>query len=351
MIVYLIVVFGLCVIGITLLLSLDYSEYTIKIIKIIQLALIIIGVVQLIFKKINFKYIYGRGWGVIIIFSSLFLTGLTEMCKVNEVIYLLYDGDVKLIEEEKKRIINEGFDTDSVMTMYQFKMFEEIDNKFESKKIDNITYYYDDEHSKATVETINNSINKYCDTINELLNIDNENQSEIVIVKTLDVIENIDPGVVAFLNPITNKMYFKNDYGYRNGMVEGGLLQFEGTVIHEYTHKLTIDKLNKYSIDPDELPPWFYEGLATYVEKKYMGEEIPKKTKKEGDIKNPNNFVAPKSFSYYTKSAILINYLVETFEEKVIADIIVEIYESKDIYQSIKNVTGKTFEEIECDIY
>lgn len=125
------------------------------------------------------------------------------------------------------------------------------------------------------------------------------------------------------------------------------LYMFQGIILHEYTHYVFARKAK----DLDIYPLWFQEGIAVYTEDEGQGasnpesESIPfaqltthEQWKKARYIESTNRYAQ----SYYA-----IEFLINEFGEKVIADLMNSANKTKDFGESFKEITGLTIHELD----
>lgn len=211
----------------------------------------------------------------------------------------------------------------------------------------------------------NNIVNNYHGEISNLLNLEEAINTEIVILNSLSTADIYNSSIGGFVNLINNKIYLLNENSlkymseeeiesYEKYMGTAPNLDdttFEVTVAHEYTHKLTIDLMNKYKIETTTLPTWFYEGIAVYSENMYMKKDMPLTATRLGNIKDNGNFSGMNAPAYYKRAGIFINYLIQTYGEDIIANLAKNMDENTDIYKALEKVTEKNFDELIENIY
>lgn len=209
----------------------------------------------------------------------------------------------------------------------------------ESIKSDGYEFYYDTEDSKSQIEEVKSYIEENDDNVFELLNIEVSEKPSIIITERFRD-ENATEDMLGYIQE-DKVINILNDKEINE---EAGTSVKE-TALHEYTHWLTIMKGDKLGYNSLELPSWFVEGLAYYMEFKCSNVEIPD----DGyDIVSLSD--QKEEFSAYAidQSVIFINYLVKNYGNESIDKI---LYECKNEYleDAIKKVTNKDIDEI-CKI-
>ncbi|MGL5352563.1 MAG: hypothetical protein ACRDA5_04470 [Clostridium sp.] len=357
---------GSIAIGIVILFS-NYHEYTKRIIVIWAFILIGIGVFQLVTNKIKFKYMYGRTWGVAFIISSFFLVMPYLINVFNEVITVAcnYNQDEKY--EKLMGIVSGNFsesEMDNIYKRYTLSKFENTIGILDKETIGNITYYYDDDKSKESVVVANDLISKVHNEVNKYFKVPSETPIDIAILKDFKLAEKYADSPDGFVNSSNKKLYIKSKESLENmsdldkelaieyyGSIPDKHGYFENVLLHEYTHKLTAESASSFNIEPYDLPHWFYEGMAVYVESLYYNKPIANSTSYLDGLKNNSNFQGPNRNQYYERSAVLINYIIKTYGDNIIVDIISNINDDTDIYKALEKVTGESFETISEKVF
>lgn len=122
-------------------------------------------------------------------------------------------------------------------------------------------------------------------------------------------------------------------------------------VMHEYTHYILGHKFAELGLTQGEIPYWFAEGFAEYIGSEEMSvtvmeQELVPLTKittpeqwKEYD-QNPN-------YNIYLQSYIAVRFLIHTYGEQVILDILKETSSTNSFKSGFRNVTGIEIDELD----
>ncbi|MEG0295872.1 MAG: hypothetical protein RR620_04070 [Clostridium sp.] len=365
MVTYLVVFFLVTIVSATVIYCFTYNKYTVRVIGALGIILLILGIVQLFWNTIDLKYLYGRIWGAVIIFSCVFLIQPYNLNGLNEILTVACNYDEDKINEMKSSVLNDDYDIDSLITMYSISKFEQQIDTLESEKRDDITFYYDDINSKDSIEVIEDSIINFHSKINTIFKLDNEINAEIVILNSLSTESENNSTTAGYVNRHNNKIYLNSKYSmeYVNDIDREFLERYYTNnesvderayptiAIHEYTHKLTNDIINNYELMGANFPKWFYEGLAVYSEYLYNEKEIPLSTTNKGDLKDNNNFDGLNASFFYERAGVLMNNLLKNNGENFILNLLDNMQKGNDIYIAIEEVTGESFDSIVNSIY
>lgn len=339
----------------------DYMTITKPILGVFILLLIAVGIFQLCFNKINYKFIQGRSWGIAFVVSGIFLCFVNVVNGLNERVTIAFNYDKEKISEYKTQLNHSDEDIKYMNDLYNMNKFESMIKGLKPEKIDNITYHYDNENSRESIKLVDPAIKDFHSKINELFKLSDNVEGEIAILESLSTAEMYDEGVAAFVNGGNNKIYLRSKFSYENlsdydkefyleafGKIPmASDEEYIAVVLHEYTHKLTNDIAYKNNLNTYYLPTWIYEGLATYTEYKYHNKEIPTTEidLSKTDIRNNSNFWGYGATVYYEKSCIYINRLIERYGQDIIVKLFENMSTGNDIYQAIKEETGMSFEK------
>lgn len=363
--VYLLISLIVTTIAGVLLFNSDFSKNNVRIIGSIGLVVFIVGVCQLIFNKIRFKYLYGRLWGGVLIVSCIFLFIPYNLNMINEVITVANNYDRVKINKEKDIIFD--MDTEymeSIFKKYQFATFENHISKLELEDKDEIKFYYDNDKSKESIDFGYEVIKNYHDEINSIFKLDDSINTEVIILENLNTAGVYSSSVGGFVNRLNNKIYMKSKHSLEFiseeekaetlkylGFIPEETLNFDVALVHEYTHKLTNDLFGRYKIDNFNIPVWFYEGLAVYSENLYLKQDMAQSAMRFKNIKDDSSFSGANSRQHYEIAGVFVNYLIQTYGDNIIIDIVKNIEDEIDIYMAIKKITNKTFDELIENIY
>ncbi|MGL5353157.1 MAG: hypothetical protein ACRDA5_07510, partial [Clostridium sp.] len=354
------IVGALCInvmLGATIL-SMDYSAVTKIVLTLICIAFVLVGIFQIITKKIRFKMLEGRIWGLAFIIMACLISIPMYLNTLNKIILIGCNNDYTEAKVFKSGIINNSDDEnyiieaiEKVMGTYRFSKFDEVTTGLGNTNLGYFTYYYDNETSKESIRNASNAIEDFKPIINKGFEIDNSLKTDIVILNEFNDVVKEKAWVAGFVDPHTKKIYVLNMAtmkarntvaAYSNQTIDS----FESVVVHEYTHKVIQEVINRYNISIVNIPLWFHEGLATYYENLYSNKTIENTSSYIGDLRINKNFRENTVTEYYERSAIVIKYLIINNKETVITDILEEMSKGNDIYEALKIVTGESFEDI-----
>lgn len=119
---------------------------------------------------------------------------------------------------------------------------------------------------------------------------------------------------------------------------------YKKTVMHEYTHYVLGHKFVELGLSQEEIPYWFAEGFAEYIGSEEMSttfmeqELIPLK-----ELTTPQQwqmYHANPNYNVYLQSYIAVRFLLHTYGDKVILDILTETRATNDFNSAFKKVTG-----------
>ncbi|MCH4827945.1 peptidase MA family metallohydrolase [Planococcus halocryophilus] len=126
---------------------------------------------------------------------------------------------------------------------------------------------------------------------------------------------------------------------------------YKSTVKHEYTHFVLEHKFNDLGISLEEVPYWFTEGFAEYI-----GAEEDSITVMEQELLPLEEITTADQwrkhhenldYNIYLQSYIAVRFLIHTYGEKVILDILTETSITNNFESSFKNVTGIEIDELD----
>ena len=126
----------------------------------------------------------------------------------------------------------------------------------------------------------------------------------------------------------------------------------EKLLIHEYTHHLFTVGADKSEISAAEIPLWFEEGVASYLESKdslldpQTLEEMEYASFRDLEKYGEWERHLETGYSPYFQSQNFIQYLVEKEGNEIIQRLFAGMANSS-LYESFETETGKTFEQVE----
>lgn len=344
-----VIMFYLCVLGIVAIFFMNYYEWMNVVLFLISVAIGSLGIYQFISKRFNFKYLDAKSVGTMILSSLIFILPffyvnafnktLFNSCKDNEA---LLDKKLALIQskspDKSVEIIKDAFIQNSNNITKDYNVI--TDN--------NLNIYYDIGDYSESIDVIKDVVSSAkTNKLIKYLNKFQDMEANIVIVNQINKIDNfIDNNVAGYFDPLTEKIVLESLSKFTS------LQAYEGVIFHEYVHyALHLELKDKFKIIP-ELPRWFEEGLATYLQEIYYGPEIREFTivPAVGDITDDSNFSKANSFSYYEYSKYLLKYMFEKDGDNFIINLLDDMKITNDIYKSIENILGETVDEIRINM-
>lgn len=340
----------------------NYWEYTNKIIIGFFILSVIISITMIIRNKPilenTFHDLKGRGLGLVLLFCSFCFIFPFYENYLNNNITTVYAGDNDKINEVKENY--KEYEREVSMELQKMKL-SNIYDALESEKRENITYYYDIPTSKESIDIINNIISETHMKINELFKLDDNINASIAILSSFERVNVKDIQAEGFVNNLNNVIHFKSYNTYKTYTMphlsgswdeyytlkeEDIMSKYKSLVIHEYTHKLTNDLIDKNEIDRLEIPRWFYEGVAIYSEKICSNEEVKYDITEKVDIKDSSGFNTNDPKNYYETSGKLIDFLINNYGNNIVNEILLEFTNTNDFEISVEKITNKTFDEL-----
>lgn len=280
-----------------------------------------------------------RSTNVMVMLSSIFITAITFVIFVVNV--ALYEVEDYLSEEQT---LNLQQKLDYYKKLSGIDTEEKVDiTSMKKKEMDYFTFYYED------ITIPQEEMNQIREVIQN-----NRNSLERLFGKVSKTPVNF----ILYSSP--NKMQVKDlesgqydaFYQANEQLIHLSLPLDENVLIHEYVHHLFNSVSDEFGISKTDMPVWFEEGVATYIEKKgtvidsvllekmeYTSfRNLEKYGEWEKHLEPPH---AP-----YSQSRNFIEYLVEREGEEIIPQLI-QGMEEATLYETFKNETGLDFEEYE----
>ncbi|MDF2880499.1 MAG: tetratricopeptide repeat family protein [Clostridiaceae bacterium] len=122
----------------------------------------------------------------------------------------------------------------------------------------------------------------------------------------------------------------------------------ESILMHEYTHHIFYEFLNKNQISKDKIPIWFIEGVSQYTA--YQGNQgIPPKTLvsfNELNTKKQWEKYCNESYNVYEQSHYAVNQLIMLKDKNVIRNILLKTKDT-DFNTAFKDVVGLSIGDYE----
>ncbi|MGL5353166.1 MAG: hypothetical protein ACRDA5_07555, partial [Clostridium sp.] len=268
---------------------------------------------------------------------------------INKIITTANGNELSDIGNDKKQIL---FNLDKELFMKKLERYTFVVNgldfsEFTHVKKDNIDFYYENEKSFNSIKTIEELIKvrgKEFEKLFGLEKIDNIKigvADKMIFKRTIaSYFNNNDTMMISSSDTLED---LKKQYEDKGQILEN---TFEESVLHEYIHQLLKRAADERGIKFSDLPNWFIEGTATYIYKDSVGEEMLGFTDKKVNIKNDKSFKGKNQAIYYNQSMYLTKYLFDKQGEYVVVDILDEMAKGNDVYKSIENIVGESFEEI-----
>lgn len=122
-------------------------------------------------------------------------------------------------------------------------------------------------------------------------------------------------------------------------------------VMHEYSHYILGHKFVELGLSQEDVPYWFAEGFAEYIGSEemsttYMEKELlPLKELTTPDQWRTNDL--NPNYNIYLQSYLAVRFLIHTYGNTVILDILNETSTADDFKSAFKNVTGIEINELD----
>lgn len=285
----------------------------------------------------------------IVVFISI-IAALPIACSFfNKVIVTANRYTQENIKQDKIDILVNLDKNKFLVKLEQYHFYVNGHDLKEDKSItkNNIKYYYETEECFNDVKNVEGIINNQKVEYKALMGVNSDIYMKIGLVdewvmgRTIgSYFENND--IILLTNS------YEIDEIKKFLELQGKILEnnYDEVVLHEYLHKLLKKSGEERGIDFNYFPQWFIEGTGTYISRKTLDLEMLPSEGKVKDLTNDENFRGNKAAEYYAESAFLIEYLLETYGDTIIVDILNDMSKTKDIYKSLENVTGQTFDNI-----
>lgn len=302
-----------------------------------------IGSYQLITNKLNKSVIGGRIWGGLSVVLAIELMAI--ICYPVSIISTSIS--INLTDTSKV------FSNDSIKSN-----FNDFDYKVdcETKKINNVTYYYDNQNSRDDI--------KVCDDALDIARIKvdayfpyAEYPMKVVVLEDFEKLgKSYTSNAVGLTTYPDMVIYILNSntrMDKRRNSRKDADRDTRSTMCHEYVHFVMFKEIEKRQIFPSsDIPVWVQEGMAYYVENlNYNDFKIDTYAKMKNLKYADKEFSGENGIEYYIASSVIINHLIKNYGgNRVVMNILDDMETSKDFYKSFNKVVGKTFEEIEDEV-
>lgn len=313
--------------------------------------------IQLTFKSL--KLFNLKKWQItytiILLYVFLFLPILANY--LNRVITVSSNFDSKVISSDKINILNSFVAEDKTLSdeivFINKKHYRHEKNKelrsYDSKEYDGITIYYKNNFNTESLDAIPNIINNYSDFLSNYFTVTYPTNLDIVVRNRIKKSEtDSKSSAFGYYNLTTQKIYLTSldtliEQGYKKG-------HYNYVIIHEYIHYVFFKEVDKF-LEYDYIPTWFSEGVSDYlIDVSQETTTIEDTYKYVEGIKDDENFNSENAIEYYIASSYIIKYMHNKGGDDFIIKILSDMAVTKDIYISIENVFGETFEEIEAKV-
>lgn len=339
----------LCISGIKAIFFMNYYEWMNVVLFLISVAIASLGVYQLISRKFNFKYFGGISAGAIILSTLIFILPFFYVNDFNKTFFSSYKDSEALLDKKLALIQSKSpAESAEIVKDSLIKNSNNITKDYNVINDNNLNIYYKIGDYSESIEVIKdvvssaktNKLTKYLKKFQHM-------EANIFIVNEINKIDNfVDNNTAAYYDSLTGKIVLQSLSKFNS------LKEYEGVIFHEYVHyALDVELKDKFESIP-ELPRWFDEGLATYLAEIYYGPEI-----KEfnivpvvGDITDDSNFSKGNTFKYYEYSKYLLKYMFEKGGDDFIINLFDDMKITNDIYKSIENILGESFDEIKINM-
>ncbi|RDU37908.1 hypothetical protein DRW41_08850 [Neobacillus piezotolerans] len=225
----------------------------------------------------------------------------------------------------------------------------------QSKKVGHVTFKYKNNNEKTSVafDAVLSTLNENQSLLKELFGKNLNSPLSIVLANDLsklnDRFGNLAEGHIAgYYVAEKSSIYIATPKD------ETELKQFKQTIVHEYTHHLISSTLKNSSVRFSDLPVWFHEGLAEYVERKNQGitsddiEETETVGFKELGTHKQWDKHLRSPYNPYLQSSVLIGLLVKNKGAAAINKII-EGCKKDDFYAVFEKEAGQSFSSYEFE--
>ncbi|WP_312097325.1 collagenase [Niallia sp.] len=225
-----------------------------------------------------------------------------------------------------------------------------------SKKIGSITFKYNEQedHSNVINEALQ-SLKEQEKLFMELFGKDRNNPIAIVLIE--------DPSVLQKLFGITDDGYVAGYYIDEKKSIylavphnAEEMQVFKESIVHEYTHHLISSTLESAGLKTSDIPVWFHEGLAAYVERKDNGitmEEIQvteNASFEELETHKQWNKHLNSPFDPYLQSRLLVGLLIKKEGTSVIPKLM-EACKDNNFSNAFEQITGQPLKSYETELF
>lgn len=311
---------------------------------------LLIGLYQLIFANLRVKSYRGRKWGIVFL-----ILAINNLLLINP--YISYSTS----NQEKGNIedtIDAGNQNYSEYIEEKNNEISKLDNEYKNYKSEvrnYYTFYYESDQEKKSIDTIEKIINDYCIEIERLFDLEIYDNLNIVILSNKEKApKNIEESLSFFSKESGNIYIIAENVIEESSSIEGSVnqnytLDYKNSIVKQYCNYIIKYYCDSIELDYNKIPKWFVSGTIKYIADESTGMVTPSKviTDNTIDLKNENEEnVKTVLGTYHSKAAVFVKYIVDNNEYKAITQIIDDTKSQGDFYKAIKNIIGKTYEEI-----
>lgn len=208
-------------------------------------------------------------------------------------------------------------------------------------ELDGYVFYYDTESSKEQINEVKESIEEEKDEISNLIKINSDEKPKVTITEDFRGLTNPDE-LLGYISEDKVINILNDEKSYNEAYCT-----ISDVAIHEYTHWAMIVRGEELRYETLNLPDWFVEGTAYYVEMKSNDEKIYQ----GAELDKPLSEMKEKIEVEDVYGAIVfIDYLVENYGAESIDKIIIES-KNKPLEEAIEKVTDESINEISNKLY
>lgn len=267
------------------------------------------------------------------------------------IMIFLFLGILGFVVQKYKEPVSElvfSLAVEKVAADTKTEILKEYDQKVEHK---HLTMHYsaqDENLVQLTKDAIDRGIelnSKFVGSYNEPL--------DLVLLKNTEDLERVDMDIESGLysHEMGLAMIVPEDM---EALADGPSpmnWDYNKLVMHEYTHYILGHKFVELGLSQGEIPYWFAEGFAEYIGSEemsttYMEQELLPLTKLATPAQWRMNDLNP-NYNIYLQSYLAVRFLIHTYGDTVILDILNETSMADDFESAFKNVTGIRINELD----
>lgn len=214
-----------------------------------------------------------------------------------------------------------------------------------------LTLYYSD-HDENLVPLTQNAIDRGIELNSKFIGSYRE-PLDLVLLKNREDVERVDMSIGngLYSYEMNLAMIVPEDREALAGEPGPMIWDYNKQVMHEYTHYILGHKFVELGVSQEEIPYWFAEGFAEYIGSEEMSTTfMEKELLPLAEITTPDQWrtydINP-NYNIYLQSYIAVRFLIHTYGDKVILDILNETSTTNDFERAFKNVTGIEIDEFD----